>query len=169
MSITPPKGVSLRPYLPRDLPQLAAIFRDAVEELSADDYDADQRAAWSAAVDDEVKFGERLESYVTLVAEVEGALGGFIALKNNDTIELLYTSPRFAQRGIATFLCQAVELLAQGRHAAKLSVEASDTAQPLFAKLGFTPMQRNTVSLRGQWLANTTMQKTLQAGKTSSQ
>ena len=169
MSIVPPKGVSLRPYLPRDLLQLVAIFRDAVEELSVDDYDAEQRAAWSAAVDDEAKFGARLESCVTLVAEAEGVLAGFVALKNNDTIELLYTSPRFSQRGVATFLCQAVELLAQGRQAAKLKVEASDTAQPLFAKLGYTPMQRNTVTLRGQWLANTSMQKTLQAEKGGAQ
>ncbi len=163
MSLTPPKGVSLRPYLPQDLARLTSIFRDAVEELAADDYDLEQRNAWIQAVEDEAKFGARIEAYVTLLAESGSEIAGFVALKNNETIELLYVDPRFARRGIASFLCATVELLAQGRKATKLSVEASDTAQPLFEKLGYMPMQRNTVSLHGEWLANTTMQKALVA------
>ena len=43
----------------------------------------------------------------------------------------------------------------------RLTVDASDTAEPLFRKRGYTPKQRNTVTLNGEWLANTTMQKTL--------
>ena len=61
-----------------------------------------------------------------------------------------------------------MELLAEGRKAGKLKVQASDTAQPLFEALGYVPMQRNTVSLHGQWLANTTMEKTLQPSTTAS-
>jgi putative acetyltransferase len=40
-------------------------------------------------------------------------------------------------------------------------VEASDTAEPFFAKRGYAGQQRNTVSMGDEWLANTTMKKSL--------
>ena len=58
-------------------------------------------------------------------------------------------------------LCDALEKLAGARGATSLTVDASDNAQPFFAKRGYEAKQRNTVSLNGEWLANTTMQKTL--------
>ena len=58
-------------------------------------------------------------------------------------------------------LLDAVEKLAKARGATRLTTDASDTALGFFAKHGFVPQQRNTVSLAGQWLANTTMYKPL--------
>ena len=37
----------------------------------------------------------------------------------------------------------------------------SDTAQDFFRKRGFAPYRRNTVQRGGEWLSNTTMEKTL--------
>jgi putative acetyltransferase len=39
-------------------------------------------------------------------------------------------------------------------------VDASDNAEPFFSKRGYVGRQRNTVTINGEWLANTTMQKT---------
>jgi putative acetyltransferase len=63
-------------------------------------------------------------------------------------------------------LCDALEKLAAVRGSKELTVEASDTARGFFEKRGFKAQQRNTVSLAGEWLANTTMSKPL-AGKGS--
>ena len=41
---------------------------------------------------------------------------------------------------------------------------ANPTDTEFFAKRGYEAQQRNTVSLNGEWLANTTMQKTLGDG-----
>jgi putative acetyltransferase len=60
-------------------------------------------------------------------------------------------------------LVEALEKLAGARGAKHLAVDASDTAEPFFRKRGYIAMQRNTVTLNGEWLANTTMQKTLAA------
>ena len=38
-----------------------------------------------------------------------------------------------------------------------------DTAERFFAKRGYTATQRNSVTVGDEWLANTTMQKTLAA------
>ena len=58
----------------------------------------------------------------------------------------------------------ALERLAGGRGAKDLTVDASDNAQGFFAKRGYIAKQRNTVTINGEWLANTTMQKTLDSG-----
>jgi len=66
---------------------------------------------------------------------------------------------------VASMLCDALEKLAGGRGAKSLTVDASDNAQEFFVKRGYEPKQRNTVTVNGEWLANTTMQKTLVHGK----
>jgi putative acetyltransferase len=58
-------------------------------------------------------------------------------------------------------LCDALEKLAGARGAKEISVDASDAARGFFEKRGFAPQSRNTVSLGGEWLANTTMTKPL--------
>jgi putative acetyltransferase len=58
-------------------------------------------------------------------------------------------------------LSDALERLAGGRGAKNLTVDASDNAEGFFAKRGYVAKQRNTVTVNGEWLANTTMQKSL--------
>jgi putative acetyltransferase len=155
---------ALRPLLPADIPVLAAIFAASIEGLTGDDYSEAQQEAWMAAADDEAEFGKRLASGLTLVATLEGSPVGFASLKGKDHVDLLYVHPGAVGQGVASMLCDALEKLAGGRGAKSLSVDASDNAAEFFIKRGFEAMQRNTVSLNGEWLANTTMQKKLADG-----
>ena len=50
--------------------------------------------------------------------------------------------------------------LPRARGAKRLTAEVSDSAQDFFEKRGFVAQQRNTVLRGGEWLANTTMEKT---------
>jgi putative acetyltransferase len=155
---------ALRPMLPVDLPVLAAIFAASIEELTEEDYSETQRAAWASAADDEDAFGKRLAGQLTLVATLQGSPIGFASLKGADQIDMLYVHPGAAGQGVAAMLCDALEKLAGARGAAVLTVEASDTAERFFAKRGFVATQRNSVTIGDEWLANTTMKKTLAAG-----
>ena len=150
---------ALRPALPTDVPTLAAIARDAIEDLAADDYDDSQRAAWREAI--EQGFGERVTRALTLVATIEGTPVGFASLAGAAKIDLLFVDPRAAGSGVAQTLCDAMEKLAAARGAKELLVDASDTAKPLFDKRGYTALRRNTVPLGDEWLANTSMRKSL--------
>ena len=76
---------------------------------------------------------------------------------------MLYVHPGAARQGVASLLCEALEKLAGARGVQSLTVDASDNAQPFFAKRGYVAKQRNSVTVNGEWLANTTMQKTLGA------
>jgi putative acetyltransferase len=156
---------ALRPFLATDTPVLAAIFVDAIEQLTGEDYSEAQQEAWASAADDEEKFGKRLASELTLIGTLQNSPVGFASLKGADHIDMLYVHPSAVGQGVATLLCDALEKLAGGRGAKKLTVDASDNAQEFFTKRGYVPMQRNTVTINGEWLANTTMQKSLVAEK----
>jgi putative acetyltransferase len=153
--------LAMRPFLAEDAPLLAEIFRAAIAELTGDDYNETQQQAWASLADDEAAFGKRLGSQLTLVATMEGSPVGFASLEGKDKIGMLYAHPAVSGQGVAAMLIDALEKLAGGRGAEKLSVDASDTAYGFFQKRGYMAQQRNTVSAGGEWLANTTMQKQL--------
>ena len=155
--------LALRPFLPEDVPLLAEIFRAAVTELTADDYSEAQQEAWASAAEDEAAFGKKLAAQLTLIATLEGSAIGFASLEGKDKIDMLYVHPAVAGQGVGAMLADALEKLAGGRGIAKLTVDASDSARGFFEKRGYVAQQRNTVSLAGEWLANTTLQKQLAA------
>jgi putative acetyltransferase len=157
----------LRPFLASDAPLLAEIFRASIAELTTDDYSEAQQAAWMASAGDEAAFGARLAGELTLVATIDGAAVGFAALKGADVIDMLYVHPAVAGQGVGAQLCDAIEKLAAARGATKLSADASDTALGFFTRRGFVPQRRNSVSRNQEWLANTTVEKTLSAGRRS--
>jgi putative acetyltransferase len=155
---------ALRPFLPADTPVLAAILAAAVEELTGDDYNEAQQEAWAAVADDEEAFGKKLAGGLTLIATVQSAPVGFASLRGKDHIDMLYVHPGAAGQGVASMLLDALERLAGSRGAKSLTVDASDNAQSFFAGRGYVAKQRNSVTINGEWLANTTMQKTLANG-----
>jgi len=155
---------ALRPFLAEDTPVLAAILAASIEELTGDDYNEAQQGAWASVADEEDQFGKRLASELTLVATLQNSPVGFAALKGADHIDMLYVHPGAAGQGVGSMLTDALEKLAGGRGAKSLTVDASDNAQEFFAKRGYVAKQRNTVTINGEWLANTTMQKTLDSG-----
>jgi len=152
---------ALRPFLAADTPLLAAIFVASIQELTGDDYSESQQEAWASAADDEERFGKNLAGELTLVATLQNSPVGFASLKGTDHIDMLYVHPSAVGQGVGAMLCDALEKLAGARGAKSLTVDVSDNAQDFLLKRGFVAKQRNTVIINGEWLANTTMQKTL--------
>ena len=156
-------NLAMRPLLAEDVPLLAEIFRASIEELTAEDYSETQQETWASAADNLEEFGAKLAGDLTLVATFGGAAVGFASLADNTRIDMLYVHPAAAGQGAGAMLTDALEKLAAARGAKELSVEASDTASGFFEKRGFSAKTRNTVTLGGEWLANTTMVKPLEA------
>ena len=167
MATAHPK-LGLRPFLPADAPLLREIFRDSIEELTADDYTVAQQEAWASVADDAAEFGKKLAGQLTLIATLEGSPVGFASLQGKEKIDMLYVHSAAAGHGVGAMLIDALEKLAGGRGAGKLSVDASDSARGFFEKRGYVAQQRNTVSVGDEWLANTTMQKQLAAKREAS-
>ena len=155
---------ALRPFLVADTPMLAVIFIASVQELTGDDYSEAQQEAWAAVAEDEEKFGKKLAGELTLIATLQNSPVGFASLKGNDHIDMLYVHPSVVGQGIGAMLCDALEKLAGSRGVRSLKVDSSDNALEFFKKRGYVAQQRNSVTVNGEWLANTTMQKTLVNG-----
>jgi len=162
------RRLALRPLLPADVPLLAAIFAASIEQLTGEEYDAGQQAAWAALAEDEDAFGARLGGQLTLVATMDGTPVAFASLRGNNHIDMLYVHPAVARQGVASSLVDALEKLARARGAGQLTVDASDTARPLFDRLGYTAQRRNAVAVGSEWLGNISMQKQLPAEQAES-
>ena len=167
MAVAHPK-LGLRPFLPDDAPVLREIFRDSIEDLTADDYTPAQQEAWASVVADAAEFGKKLAGQLTLIATLEGSPVGFASLEGKEKIDMLYVHPAAVGQGVGVMLVDALEKLAGGRGATRLSVDASDSARNFFEKRGYVAQQRNTVSAGDEWLANTTMQKQLSSKREAS-
>jgi putative acetyltransferase len=155
--------VALRPYLAADAPRCAAIFRASIEEIASEDYSEAQCEAWAERAEDVAAFGKGLAGDLTLLATEDGEIAGFASLKGDSHVEMLFVDPEHARRGVATVLLEALTKLAQARGAKELTSDVSDTAKPLFDRLGFQSLRRNLVSKGEEWLGNTSMRKTLAA------
>jgi len=163
MTARPQPKLAMRPMLPADVPILAEIFRASIEELSDDDHTPAQQAAWASAADDEEEFAARISGELTLVATLSGDPVGFACLADNSRIDMLYVHPAAAGQGVGAMLCDALETLAAARGTQELSVDASDSARGFFERRGFVAKTRNSVTVGDEWLANTTMVKSLPA------
>lgn len=140
---------------------LRELFAQSIEELTQEDYDEDQRAAWAAKAADPQEFGERLASGTTLVVEIEGEYAGFGSLKDNRVVDMLYVHPYFAGQGVGSAIVDALEKLAKARGSEEVTADVSDAAQIFFEGRGYVAQSRNSVPLEDQWLMNTTMTKKL--------
>jgi putative acetyltransferase len=160
---TPKPKLAMRPFLAADAPLLAEIFRASIAELTGDDYSEAQQEAWAASADDETTFAARLADALTLLGTIDGAPVGFASLAGTERIDMLYVHPAVAGQGVGSMLIDALEKLAAARGAPRLTADVSDSAQDFFRHRGFVATQRNTVELGGEWLANTTMEKSLAA------
>jgi putative acetyltransferase len=163
-----PDSIDWRRYVPgRDAPALAALFRAAVTTLAASRYDAAQRAAWAAAADDLADFDARLARGLTLVAWREGGPVAFGQLFPVDHVEMLYVTPAWSRRGLATALIARLEALAREARSSVLSVDASALARPVFERAGFSLIAAEWVVRDGVSLPRFRLCKPLHAANLS--
>ena len=154
--------IHLRPYQPADLTAVTALFSAAVHRLAAADYDPAQRQAWAPAAADLPAWQTRLAGLQVLLAQCDGQLAGFIGFSFDGHIDLLFTAPGCARRGVAATLYAAAEQRLRAAGARELFTEASLTARPFFARQGFSEEQAQTVTRGAVTLQRFAMRKILE-------
>jgi putative acetyltransferase len=154
----------IRPYDESDLEALALLFTDSVHGLAAAHYDEVQLKAWAPSLPDLDAWTLRLASVSTLVAEVGPTRAGFISYEKNGHIDLLYTSPAYCRRGIASALYRHAETMLISHGTTEICTEASIAARPFFERQGFRVAEEQCVQLRGVMFRRFGMRKSLNAG-----
>jgi putative acetyltransferase len=155
-----PEADMIRRATPNDAPAIATLYRDTVKKIKSHDYAPAQIEAWAGAAPDEEKWRERQTNRTTFVDEHDGTVRGFGELEDNGHIGAVYVHADWQGEGIASALLNEMEKEAVAHGVTSLSTEASITAQPFFAKLGFETLSAQDVEYRGQLFRNYRMRKT---------
>ena len=155
----------IRPYSDKDLAAVAQLFTDAIHGLAVTHYDEAQRKAWAPQPPDLGIWERRLKPLKVLLAqdaENSDALLGFVGYEEDGHIDLMFTSPLAARRGVASQLLGRAEAALRELGVARLHTEASLLGRPFFARQGFTVKEEQQVELRGAQFRRFAMVKALE-------
>ena len=97
----------------------------------------------------------------TYVAAIEAAIVGFCEVESDGRIHTMYVHRDHQGQGVATALLERILQRAREMGLAALSTEASITARPFFERRGFTVVEPQTMTRRGQSFLNYRMTRTL--------
>jgi putative acetyltransferase len=151
--------MEVRSYSPSDLPQIIEIYHDAVHVLAAPFYSPEQLAAWARPQSEATRWQERLAPLKTLVMDAEGVIAGFASYELNGHLDLLFTRPRFARKGVANRLCERVEKSLAEAGVQRIYTEASLAARAFFESRNFRVLHAEMVDCRGVELKRFAMEK----------
>ncbi len=154
--------MNIRDYDESDLRSVAHLFTDSVHGLGWTHYDAAQCHAWAPRPPDLTAWRARLARLHTLVAEEEdGTLAGFLAYEDDAHIDLLFTAPDLARRGVASALYARAESSIAALGAAEAYTEASLIARPFFERQGFRVVEEQVVTRNGVSFRRFAMRKAI--------
>jgi GNAT superfamily N-acetyltransferase len=138
----------IRSLVPADIPAAAALLRRAAGEFILHESTPADGAVFLAEQGEEGMRGFLAKGYVYHVAEVDGTLAGFIAIRERSHVYSLYVDSRFHRRGIARRLWETAKQAALGPgHPNAFTVNASNHALPFYASLGFVPTAPTQVGI----------------------
>ena len=153
--------LSIRPWQPSDAAAVSALYVTSVRELGARDYSPAQIEAWASLAPSAEALVSRMEDGRTRLVAVMNQIAGFIDIEADGHIDLLYVAPAAAGLGVARILLETVEALAPMSGATRLYAEASETARPVFERLGFSVIARRDFEVAGVPIHNWAVEKTL--------
>jgi putative acetyltransferase len=157
----------IRPACSDDFTAIGRIFHESVHQLANRDYSEAQLFAWSR----ERRTGEywraRTAALEIRVAVLDDSLAGFIGFSHSGHIDLLYTLPTFARRGVARTLLLEAESELTKRAVTIAWTEASVTACSFFLSMGYQVVSHQIVSINGIELRNSRMEKILRSGRSA--
>jgi len=153
----------VRPYRREDAGALAGIYAGAVAAVAPRHYSAAEVAAWLAEAPSPAEIEEKNDDgrlVFVAVDRLDEAVA-WIDLEPDGHIDMLFCAPEWTGRGLASALFNALEDAARRLGIARLHVEASEVAKPIFEKWGFTVVRRQDVRLATGTIHNYAMAREL--------
>jgi putative acetyltransferase len=151
-------GLVIRPFRAIDAVATARIFHDSVHQATGAFYDAAERRAWAPAIPDTDEWCDRLSAQTALVAERNGAVVGFMTLREDARLDFAYVAPDAVGKGVGKALYDAILASARNKGFLRLTTEASLVARPFFERQGWRVLREQTVERNGVSLTNFRME-----------
>jgi len=153
--------IQIRPFQITDVSQIAQLFHQTVHEVNIQHYSLSQVKAWAP---DDLNFrnwADICANRSTYVADDRGIIAGFGELESNGHIDCFYCHKNYQRRGVGRQIYHAIETQALNLSIDRLFTEASLTAEPFFQQMGFSLIQTQQVTCRGETFINYAMEKWL--------
>jgi putative acetyltransferase len=144
----------IRRYRESDLEAVLACFGRAVREIGARYYAGEEIAAWAPGSPDVGAWVNRLGTGGAFVAEVSGAIAGFVRVEDTGFVDLLYVHPKYERSGIARQLFEVACSWAVSHGARRFESEVSLAARPFFEAMGFRLVREQSIERKGVSLQN---------------
>lgn len=154
--------MQVRLFEPQDAEQIARLFHETVRQVNIRDYSVNQVNAWAP---DDLYFRDWVKvcsNRFTYVVDDQGVIAGFGELEPNGHIDCFYCHKNYQRCGVGSQIYRAIETKASELSLKRLFVEVSTTAKPFFQHVGFTVVNEQRVSRRGETFVNYVMEKLLQ-------
>lgn len=151
----------LRPYSSSDAEAVAQLFTESVHGLAAPFYDEAQREAWAPSCPDTTRWQARLAALEVWLAEDDQGLCGMLGATPQGYLDLLFTAPRVARRGVASMLYARVESDWRRAGVIRVSTDASLAAKSFFLRHDFHVVEEQLIERGGQQLRRFAMAKSL--------
>ena len=145
---------------PTDFDDLGDIVFDAVRNGTSK-YTQSQRAAWVPVRRHGEEWAERLEGQVIAIARDEIRATGFMSLAAQGYIDFAFIRPEAQGTGLFRRLFDMIEDKARSQNEPRLWTHASLMAEPAFAAMGFTVIERQIVQIGDEHFKRAMMEKPL--------
>ncbi len=146
--------------IPSDYSELADVMFDAVRN-GPSKYNPAQRAAWVPVRRSGAEWDARLAKKNIAIGCDGDRVLGFMSLEHGGYVDFAFIRPEAQGTGLFRRLYDMVEARACAAHEPRLWVHASLMAQPAFAAMGFSVVEREIVQIGGQEFKRAMMEKTL--------
>lgn len=155
-------GIRVRDYTEADAAPTLKVFRDAVTVTGSQRYTAEQIVAWAGPPEDDLPDRHAARArYATIVALVGDEVVGFSDLDSQGYIDMLFVSPEFGRRGVASRLLDEIEARARASGLDALTVSASLLLRPLLERRGFVVEAQLAPTVNSVTLVSFAMRKRL--------
>lgn len=145
----------IRKYQSADCKELTELFYHTVHTVNAIDYTKEQLDVWAAGQINLEKWNQSLQEHFSIVAVDDGIIVGFGDIDKTGYLDRLFVHSDYQGKGIATAICNQLEVAVQGG----IVTHASITARPFFESRGYKVIKEQQVVRQGISLTNFIMEK----------
>lgn len=153
--------IQIRQATLEDLPEITAIFRDTIRNISSKFYTEKQIETWASGADDSDLWKERIENVYFIVAEVKGVIVGFSYLKDGYYLDGLYVSKTYLRRTVGSKLLRIMESRVSVNGFDVIKVDSSTNAFDFFDSHYYDVEKKYKKNYKGVAFENYLMSRTL--------
>ena len=143
-------------YRQEDLKEVLNLFYNTVHQVNKKDYRQEQLDVWAPETAEVEEWNKTLLDHYSIVAKYRQQIVGFGDIDDTGYLDRLYVHKDYQGRGIASKLCDELELRACGK---RIVVHASITAEPFFHRRGYQVIKEQQVEKKGIFLIIFIMEK----------